>query len=192
MSLINEKGIYFAKNDFYQIIKDVGGEWTDTKFRPLVALIKSSDHPDIYWAIPMGDYEHRDSNAKKRIKSFMSRSEKDIASCFYHIGRTDKKSIFFISDVVPITLNYIERKYLVGPNKQQYIIKNKKLIQELERKVGRIISFEKDYTKSKGQPKFRQRILDVHSYLLKEVDLASLTASASEAAVATPEEIKFE
>lgn len=188
MSLINEKGIYFAKNDFYKIIKEVGGEWTDTKFRPLVALIKSTDHPDIYWAIPMGDYEHRDSNAKKRIKSFMSRSEKDIASCFYHIGRTDKKSIFFISDVVPITLNYIERKYLVGPNKQQYIIKNKILIQELERKVGRIISFEKNYTKSKGQPKFRQRILDVHSYLLKEVDQASLTASD----VTASEEIKFE
>ncbi|HDR7398128.1 hypothetical protein [Bacillus toyonensis] len=171
MSSISEKGIYFAKNEFYEVIKNVGGKWTDTKFRPLVALIRSSDHPDIYWAIPMGDYEHRDENAKKRIKSYLSRSDKDISSCYYHVGKTDKKSIFFISDVVPITLNYIERKYLVGPrdNQKQYIIKNKKLISELERKIGRIISFEKNYTETKGHPKFRQRLLDIHSYLLNEL-----------------------
>lgn len=171
MSKINEKGIYFAKNEFYEIIKKVGGEWNDTKFRPLVALFKSTEHPDIYWAVPMGDYSHRNENAKKRIKSFLGRDDKDIASCFYHIGKTDKKSIFFISDAVPITLKYIEREYLVGPKESQqaYIIKNPNLISELERKVGRVISFEKVYTKAEGHPKFRQRMLDIHEYLVREL-----------------------
>lgn len=173
MSGISEKGIYFAKNEFYEIIRSLGGVWNDKKYRPIVTLIKSSDHPDIYWAIPMGDYDHRDENAKKRIRSFLSRSDRDISSCYYHIGKTDKKSIFFISDVVPITLEYIERGYLIGPksNQIQYVIKNKNLIKELERKVGRIISFEKNYTATNGQSKFRQRFLDIHNYLLTELAL---------------------
>lgn len=171
MSQITDKGIYYAKNDFYQLIREVGGVWNDAKFRPLVTLIPSSDHPEIYWAIPMGDYEHRDDNAKKRIRSFLDRGSKDISSCFYHIGRTDKKTIFFISDAVPITLQYIEREYLVGPksNARQYVIKNKTLISELERKLGRIISFEKDYSLAKGHPKFRQCMLSIHERLVSDL-----------------------
>ena len=37
--------------------------------------------------------------------------ESDIRSCFYHIGNTDVTSLFFISDAIPITENYIEREY---------------------------------------------------------------------------------
>ncbi|RDV25312.1 hypothetical protein C7B90_22810 [Lysinibacillus fusiformis] len=179
---MTKKGIYFAKNAFYQIIKNVGGEWNDQKERPLVALIPSNVNPEIYWAIPMGDYDHRTEQQKKRIKSYMNRGNTDISSCYYHVGKTDKKSIFFISDVVPITLNYIEREYLIGKGetRQQYIIKNPNLIKELERKVGRIISFEKNYVASKGQPKFRQRILDIHNYLLAE--LASVPTAIAEVA----------
>jgi hypothetical protein len=172
VSSIIEKGIYFATNDFYNIIRSIGGEWNDQKERPLVALIKSTDDPDIYWAIPMGDYGHRSESKKNRIQQFISRDNRDISSCFYHVGKTDKKSIFFISDVVPITFKYIDREYIVGPavNKVQYIIRNNALAEELERKVRRIISFEKAYVESNGQPKFRQRILDIHKFLLKELE----------------------
>ncbi len=171
MSNITEKGIYYAKNEFYQLIRDVGGTWNDGKFRPLVALIPSNEHPEIYWAIPMGDYDHRDDGAKKRIRSFLDRGPKDISSCFYHVGKTDKKTIFFISDAVPITFKYIEREYFVGSgsNVRQYVIKNKALISELERKLGRIISFERDYLKSQGHPKFRQHMLSIHEKLLSEI-----------------------
>lgn len=181
MSSVTEKGIYFAKNEFYEVIKEVGGQWTDTKFRPLVTLIQSTDHPNVYWAIPMGDYSHRDEGAKKRIKNYMGRSDQEISSCFYHVGKTDKKSIFFISDVVPITLEYIEREYLVGPSSSQaqYVIKNPKLIKELERKVSRIIAYEKNYTASKGEPKFRQRILDMQDYLINEINEKAAIAQAT-------------
>lgn len=192
MTLITEKGIYFAKNKFYQIIKDVGGNWNDQKERPLVALIPSNENPEIYWAIPMGDYNHRDEQQKKRIKSFLNRDSKDISSCFYHVGKTDKKSIFFISDVVPITMKYIEREYFIGrgETKSQYIIKNPNLISELERKVGRIIAFEKNYTKSQGKPKFRQNILEIHSYLLNEI--TAVSTGALEVAFTTPNNTESE
>jgi hypothetical protein len=171
MGKIVEKGMYFAKNEFYQIIKSLGGEWNDTKFRPIVTLMQSSDNPEIYWAIPMGNLDHRNKNQQQRLQKFLSRKEHDISSCYYHVGKTDKDSIFFISDVVPITIKYIEREYLVGPknNNKHYVIKNPKLISELERKVGRIVRFEKNYTKSKGKPKFRQRFLDIYNYLEQEL-----------------------
>lgn len=171
MGKIVEKGMYFAKNEFYQIIKSLGGEWNDTKFRPIVTLMQSSDNPEIYWAIPMGNLDHRNKNQQQRLQKFLSRKEHDISSCYYHVGKTDKDSIFFISDVVPITIKYIEREYLVGPknNNKHYVIKNPKLISELERKDGRIIRFEKNYTKSKGKPKFRQRFLDIYNYLEQEL-----------------------
>ena len=41
-------GIYFAKGEFYQIIRDIGGVWNDSKERPIVCLLKMDDI-DIYW-----------------------------------------------------------------------------------------------------------------------------------------------
>ena len=114
-----EHGMYFGKKEFYQIIRDVGGVWNDSKERPIICLIKSLEHEGLYWAIPVGNYNHRDDAAKKRIHNYINRSRDDIASCFYHIGNTNEKSIFFISDVVPITDKYIEREYL---NKQKVFI----------------------------------------------------------------------
>ena len=104
-----EHALYFGKKEFYDIIRNVGGVWNDSKERPLVCLLKLSENDNIYWAIPMGNLDHRDENAKRRIEKFLSYTNKDIRSCFYHIGRTDVYSIFFISDAVPITDKYIEQ-----------------------------------------------------------------------------------
>jgi len=56
----------FAKSEFYQIIKDNGGRWNDAKERPLICLVKSLEYDELYWAIPVGNYEHRDEEAKAR------------------------------------------------------------------------------------------------------------------------------
>ncbi|BCJ96808.1 hypothetical protein acsn021_43770 [Anaerocolumna cellulosilytica] len=37
---MKENSIYFAENMFYQIIRDVGGAWNDSKERPIVCLLK--------------------------------------------------------------------------------------------------------------------------------------------------------
>lgn len=186
MAGITEKGMYFAKNDLYQIVRNVGGQWNDTKFRPIVTLIKSSDNPDIYWAIPMGDYSHRDEAAQQRMERYWNMPSEKIDSCFYHKGRTNKQSIFFVSKVIPITKKYIEREFLIGEKSknQQLVIKNKNLIAELERKVKRIIAYEKDYVKVKGKPRFEQRLLDVYDYLQNEL--------ANESVQAVPEPKKLE
>lgn len=163
-----EHALYFGKKEFYDIIRNVGGVWNDSKERPLVCLLKLSENDNIYWAIPMGNLDHRDENAKRRIENFLSYTNKDIRSCFYHIGRTDVYSIFFISDAVPITDKYIERNYIGKYTGKQYVIKNKNLIFELERKLKRILSWEN------SRPNyFRQHITDIKNYLVKELGMES-------------------
>lgn len=123
--------IYFGKSEFYDVIRKIGGQWNDSKERPIVCLIKLS--------------------------------ENDIRSCFYHLGRTDEKSIFFISDVVPITEKYIDRCYKSKYTGEPYIIKNNELLKELIRKTKRILSWEN------ANPNFyRQHITDIKNFLLNE------------------------
>lgn len=161
---MQEHGVYFGKQDIYNLIRTNGGEWNDSKERPLVCLMKSLENEHLYWAIPVGDWSHRTKEAQDRINKYLSLDEADIRSCFYHLGSTDKKSIFFISDVIPITNKYIEREYIGRHTNQIYIIKNKHLLFELERKLSRILAWEKVHKNS-----YRQHITTQKEYLLKEL-----------------------
>ena len=159
-----ERGLYYATADFAQMIKDNGGTWNDTKHRPIVCLIKSKEHDRLYWAVPMGKLNHRDDAGRKRLDFYLNLPERDIRSCYYHIGRTSSQSIFFISDAIPITDKYIDGIHVGGDN-QHYIIKNKNLVSELERKLFRILSVENTKNNS-----FRQHITDVKHFLLQELE----------------------
>ena len=58
-----KNAMYFGKRDLYNLIKRVGGEWNDTKDRPIFCCIESLEHKGLYWAIPVGNYNHRDASA---------------------------------------------------------------------------------------------------------------------------------
>lgn len=62
-----------------------------------------------------------------------------------------------------MTEKYIEKDYL-GYDKKPFVIKNKPLVRELERKLKRILAFE-------GSRKncFRQHITDMKELLIKEL-----------------------
>lgn len=158
-----ERGIYYATPEFGELIKKLGGEWADPKHRPIVCLIKSSEANDLYWAIPMGKLNHRNNEQKKRLYKYLSYPDKDIRSCYYHVGRTSSKSIFFISDAVPITDKYIDTIH-AGSDGKHFVIKNPNLIKELERKLFRILSVENSSPDS-----FRQHISTAKNYLIKEL-----------------------
>lgn len=162
---MKENIIYFGDSKFYNIIRSVGGVWNDTKDRPIVCLLKLSENDKLFWAVPIGNWGHRDGAAKARIQKYMSYDDKDIRSCYYHIGKTDVTSIFFISDVVPITDKYIVREYINKYTGLPYIIKNKMLLSELQRKLKRIL-----YWENANPNVFRQHITDVKEYLIKELN----------------------
>jgi hypothetical protein len=158
-----EKGLYYATPEFAKMIQSCGGVWNDTKHRPIVCLIKSSENENLYWAIPMGKLNHRDDSQKKRLDFYLNLPECDIRSCYYHIGRTTSQSIFFMSDAIPITDKYIDGPH-VGADKQPFIIKNQNLASELERKLLRILAMENSKPNS-----FRQHITAVKNFLLNEL-----------------------
>lgn len=157
-----QNGMYYMTDEYKDLICSLGGEWNDRKKRPIVCLLQSTENPALYWAIPVGKVNHRDNEALKRINTYMA--YKDIRSCYYHIGRTTNKSIFFISDVTPITNRYISEEHLGADNKH-YILKNPKLISVLETKLKRILSWER------ANPNyFRQHITNTKNYLINELN----------------------
>lgn len=158
-----EKGLYYATDEFAQMIRSVGGTWNDTKHRPIVCLVKSKENDHLYWAIPMGKLNHRDEAQQNRLNFYLGLPERDIRSCYYHVGRTTTRSIFFISDAIPITDKYIERPH-TGADDKPFVIKNPKLASELERKLFRILSVENAQNNH-----FRQHITDVKQHLLDEL-----------------------
>lgn len=163
---MQEHTLYYAKPEFYELIRTLGGIWADPKERPIMCLVKLDESHEIYWAIPMGNLAHRNDKAKKRILEYLNYDATDIQSCFYHIGKTDQKSIFFISDIIPITDKYIERAYINKYSATPHTIKNKNLISELTRKAKRILSFEY------ANPNYyRQHITDIKNYLLNELSI---------------------
>jgi hypothetical protein len=94
----------------------------------------------------------------------MSYTEDDLRSCYYHVGKTTGKSIFFISDVIPITGKYIDREY-TGFDKKVYVIKNPNLIKTLTAKLTRILAYE-----SSKNNYFRQHITDIKHILVSELE----------------------
>jgi hypothetical protein len=156
-----QNGMYYMTDEYKELVKSIGGQWNDTKKRPMACVLQSTENPDIFWAIPVGKVNHRDEQALNRIRTFME--YRDIRGPYYHIGRTTNKSIFFISDAVPITDKYIlEPHYDI--NKKPYVIKNPKLLLELNKKLKRILNWEN------SRPNyFRQHMTDVKKYLLEEL-----------------------
>ena len=160
-----KNSMYFAKREIYDLIRSLGGQWNDSKERPIVCIFESNEHKGLYYAVPVGNFEHRDNKAKERIQRYLDLPKDRIESCFYHVGNTTVKSIFFLSDVIPIIDKYIDREYKNYYSNKIHEIKNKELIAELERKLKRILAWEK------GKPNyFRQHITDAKNELIKELD----------------------
>lgn len=61
---MEERKLYFVRDEFYQMIRNAGGVWEDTKKRPLLCLIKATDNEKIFWAIPIGMWNHRSKAGK--------------------------------------------------------------------------------------------------------------------------------
>lgn len=45
---MKQNGMYYIKDEFKQLVRSLGGEWNDKKKRPIVCLIQSTEHPDLY------------------------------------------------------------------------------------------------------------------------------------------------
>jgi len=104
-------GFYKLTQNYFDIIKQIGGTYRDNKERPIYCCMHDKKCADIYWAIPTSDISHRASEQLERIKRLCVLPERDIRSCYYHLGHTNRPAIFRISSVLPVTDKYISSEY---------------------------------------------------------------------------------
>ena len=83
---------------------------------------------------------------------------RDIRSCYYHIGHTNRPAIFKISNVLPITEAFIDGEYTSHGG--HLILRDKKLIAEIERKLARIL-----FDENRHPNKYEQHISKIYDFL---------------------------
>lgn len=125
--MIKEYGLYLIKNSFYTDFPN--SFWSQNKgVRPNFMVIKDSD--GIFWMIPLSTQV---DSYKKKIEKYEERYGK--GNCvFYHLGLiAGEQRVFLISNMVPVTEEYIERAYTISGI--EYISATKSLNQALKRKA---------------------------------------------------------
>ena len=163
---MTENCFFIAKQSFLDLITGLGGQCDSEKGtrRPMYCCIKDSIIDGLYWAIPTSDLSHRTVEQRKKYDEYLKKDERDLRSCYYHIGRTTKPALFKVSSCVPITEKYVDHEFTT--NGEVVVLKNKSTISEIERKLRRILAFE-----SSRPNYFPQRITDIKDSLVKELSL---------------------
>ena len=155
-------GFYKLTSEYLALVRQLGGTYRDNKERPVYCCVRDRKQPDIYWAIPTSDVFHRTPEQLDRIKRYCSFEDRDIRSCYYHIGHTNRPAIFKISNVLPVTEKHIDREYISQGT--HLILRDKKLIAEIEKKLSRIL-----FDESRHPNRYEQHISSVYSYLADEI-----------------------
>lgn len=156
-----KSGFYKLSTKYIELIQKLGGVYRDRKDRPVYCCLQDKYYPEIYWAIPTSSIENRSSTQIDRITKLCNLSDRDIRSCYYHIGHTNRPAIFKISNALPITAKYIDGAYI--SQGKHLILRNKKMIAEIERKLAIIL-----FDESQHPNKYEQQISSIYHFLKQE------------------------
>jgi hypothetical protein len=155
-------GFYKIKQEYYDLISNLGGVYNDNKTRPIFCCIEDNKVPGLFWAIPTSDYSHRTQEQKLKYEKFDSLTEKDIRYAWYFVGHTNIQAVFRISSCLPITDKYVECPY--ESKGFHLILKDKNDILTIRKKLGIILITEKMHPN-----KFEQHITDIKNFLISEL-----------------------
>ena len=156
-----EDGVYIIKQEFFDLFEEKGCKFKNNKIenRPTFWCMKDNKIEGLYWAIPTSKItEGKNMN---RIYKYVN-MKKGIASCYYHIGYTNYPAIYCISSAFPIIEKYVEREYKI--NGRHLIIKNKQQLENIRKKLKRILSYEQQ-----NNNRLEQKITYIKSVLIKEI-----------------------
>lgn len=127
--------------------------------RPTYCCFEDTKHKGLFWAIPTGSIDNKNLN---RINTYIACDEGDIRSCYYHIGYTNQKAIFYISSAFPITDKYIQREYTTGGIPLE--LKRQKMQDDIRKKLLKILTYENRFPN-----KLEPHITTVKMVLLEEL-----------------------
>lgn len=157
-----ENGFYKVKQEYYDLIRKIGGIYNDNKSRPIYCCIEDNKVPGLFWAIPTSDYSHRTPDQKLKYEYFEALAKKDIRYAWYFVGHTNIKAVYRISSCLPITDKYIDCPY--ESQGVHLILRDKNDILAIRKKLGIILITEKMHPN-----KFEQHITDIKSLLIQEL-----------------------
>lgn len=160
---MKENGYYKVSQEYIELIRRLGGIYKDNQERPVYCCIRDRVYPDIYWAIPTSDMNHRTKEVLDRIKKFCELPADDIRSNYYHIGKTNRDAIFRISNALPIIDKYIIGEYT--SQGKHLIMRDKKQINEIQKKLSRIL-----FDESRHPDKYEQHITTIKQHLIAELE----------------------
>ena len=154
-------GFYKLEIEYFSLVERLGGKYRDNKDRPIYCCLQDKDRSDIYWAVPTSDVSHRAAEQLGRIKRYCALPERDIRSCYYHLGHTNRPAIFKISNVLPVTEEYIAGEYT--SQGAHLVMRDARLITEIKRKLSRVL-----FDENRHPDKYEQHITSIYNYLSSE------------------------
>lgn len=180
---MKEHGLYIIKREYLKLVHNIGGDcdYSNGDKRPVYCCIKDNRIDGLYWAIPTSDIDHRNEKQKQYYELCLEKPEKDLRSCYYHIGRTTKKALYKISSCYPITEKYIDHEFISCG--KHIVVRRAETVKELERKLKRILAFE-----SRRPNYFKQHITDVKNYLIDELNENNILPTPQREIAAASEE----
>ena len=125
---IKKNGFYLIKKEFFDKISDPYIPIKEK--RPVFFCIQDKKNSELWWVIPMTSQLDK---ANKFIQKYGAEK------CYkFEINTTMDKSVFNIQDIFPITPKYIDREFKIDG--KHYIIKDKSLLDKVEKKALKVIS----------------------------------------------------
>lgn len=153
MSNLVIHGLYSIKDTFFSEFGK--GYWVNNKNekRPYYYLFRDQD--GVCWVIPMSTQV---DNYRRKIKKV--EEKRGEGNCiYYHLGKiANIERVFLIGDMFPIDDTYIKNPFTI--NSIHYVVKNRKLNDELHRKAMRFIKLVES-----GAIKSRNDILGIKRVL---------------------------
>ena len=133
---LQQHGIYIVKDEFFTKFSQFDWIYNKSESRPFYYAFPDAD--GIYWLIPM-------TSKVENIRTKIARWEEKygVGNCIYYaIGFVNGKEVGFrVSDIFPITQNYIDREYQY--NGCPAVIETKNLNELLERKAKKYLNMVK-------------------------------------------------
>ena len=127
---IKKNGFYLIKDEFFKKMNDSSLP-LQKNGRPMYYCIEDKNNKSIFWVIPM-------TTKIDKVNRIISQEGGEDKCKIYVINSSEKNSAFNIQDIFPIKENYIEREYT--KNGVHYLLKNKALIEKVEKRAKDIIS----------------------------------------------------
>ncbi len=161
MNNVEENGFYMIDDSFFLRFNDPYLKGNKSESRPHYCVIKD-ESTNLLWVIPMS------SKIEKYQKIITGRLKNNKRCDFLHICKLDddRKSVFLIQDMFPITENYIKREYCIGSNPMK--LTREKEIRVIHNKSKRVISLlRRNFKFTPTQPD----IIKIENELLKDINM---------------------